>query len=399
MPCYSKKGGMRKMEVKDQEYNLGIDLELLEKIKEDIKKLSNDFSLSDKRVFLFGFHTMTYFMIDQLENIGIKIEGIIDNNKKYTGAVYKKYMVNLPEKVLIPYDETICVLIGSAYYTEMCKQLMGMGYNEGIHIVQVVNMKSLSEKMMESDLPMVTEEEERMMQLALLQKVHDICVKKELRYCLGYGTLLGAVRHKGFIPWDDDIDILMPIEDIKKLEKELETDQEVGILSPFHTKGYFGLFYKLVDCRTTGFGMSFPLRTNWGVNIDIWALIGIPEEEKTYCDTIKRLQQEMMESFFQENRGKETAVRKHSILMETMLQYPLENTEKAGVLVTRYFSKDIMRKDLFYDRILLEFEGRKFYAPRYYEEYLKQLYGNYMVLPPEEKRVAVHQIRFYYKEN
>lgn len=68
----------------------------------------------------------------------------------------------------------------------------------------------------------LSNEEIRMIQLDILQKVHDFCIERKLRYSLSYGTLIGAVRHKGFIPWDDDIDIMMPRPDYDRFMHEFD---------------------------------------------------------------------------------------------------------------------------------------------------------------------------------
>ena len=168
--------------MKDAGYNLDIELklELLDDIKRDIKELKCQNRLDNKKVFLFGFHTLTYFIIDYLEEIGVSVFGIIDNNEKYIGTHYKNYSVDLPEKMLFPYKEDVCVMIASSYYLEMCKQLENMGYVEGKNIIQVVNFKKLIKEAAKTDLLPISEKEQKAIQLELLQKIHNLCQEKKL---------------------------------------------------------------------------------------------------------------------------------------------------------------------------------------------------------------------------
>ena len=98
----------------------------------------------------------------------------------------------------------------------------------------------------------MTIEELRKIQIEMLEHIDTICEKHNLKYFLLGGTLIGAIRHKGYIPWDDDIDICMPREDYKKLIEIINTqeDNKYTILNPYENEDYYYFFSKMVDNDT-----------------------------------------------------------------------------------------------------------------------------------------------------
>ena len=126
----------------------------------------------------------------------------------------------------------------------------------------------------------MTHKEVKQLQLDILSSVHDFCDSNGLRYSLAGGTLLGAVRHKGFIPWDDDIDILMPRPDYELFIQKYQKEHHV-VQNYITDKGYFFLFTKIYDDRTT----IIEDRTKTGVCIDVFPVDGLPNKENSEKDT------------------------------------------------------------------------------------------------------------------
>ena len=119
----------------------------------------------------------------------------------------------------------------------------------------------------------VTLEEMRDLQLAMMDKIHEFCVERGIRYSLGGGTLLGAVRHKGYIPWDDDIDIMLPRPDYERFLKEFDgVYPNFKVLHLNNDRTYPYLFAKVYDSRT----LLVECRATMGVYIDVFPIDGLP---------------------------------------------------------------------------------------------------------------------------
>lgn len=242
--------------------------------------------------------------------------------------------------------------------------------------------------------------------LNILVEFDRICRKHQLRYSLAYGTLIGAVRHKGFIPWDDDIDVLMPRPDYEKF-RELARNGELSehfLISEDRGKKAFYPFIKVMDDRyriETHTTREVPF-----LFLDVFPLDGAPETEKEIKRKFARRKfYNAMEA------GARWAVperKRYLILRLVGLPFYLFGTlygnahacnkawknaikddydrcDKCAVFVFCY-SKAVMDKRMFSELTELEFEGKKFLAISAYDEFLKKVYGNYMTPPPPSKR-------------
>lgn len=245
--------------------------------------------------------------------------------------------------------------------------------------------------------------------LELLQNFAQTCKDNDLQFFLVGGTLLGAVRHKGFIPWDDDIDVAMPIEDYNaflKLRKSLPNG--LIIQSEEYDDSYPFFFCKLCDPRTpflTG-NEAGPL----GVYIDIFPLVPScePCKKASFIFNISTV----IGYVLQVKLGwlgfipyKKT-IAKAGFAMLNLLSVKFLKRLRARLLSTLEaqgtdycFSPGGGHKGLveFYPKSWFDtakymvFEGDKFPVPRGWDGYLKQLYGEYMVLPPEAERYSLHK--------
>ncbi len=268
----------------------------------------------------------------------------------------------------------------------------------------------------------ITLEEAKKIQLDILLNVSEFCDKHGLQYFLGYGTLLGAVRHKGFIPWDDDIDIYMPRSDYDKLLEiynNENTDKNYRLVAPFDKEAKHTMA-KLMDCRTVKLEANMKYDTYLGVDIDVFPLDGTPTKENEYDKWYKKLirvytkylysSQVIMKGCFRHNLkvlvfkpfcAPFKKAKKYLYKAEELhALYPYESSEYVGSIENFCVGKGSRASKAAFDEVvLLEFEGYKFKAPKGYHEVLTNLYGDYMQLPPESKRVTHHQNNMFWKEN
>ncbi len=259
-------------------------------------------------------------------------------------------------------------------------------------------------------------------ELNLLKEFDKFCDKNNLYYVLCGGTLLGAIRHKGFIPWDDDIDVLMPRPDYEKLLKNLsELNNTLPSYMQFNSWYNNQInfpFIKLVDTRTEiKVDYENPDLAGTHLWIDIFPIDGIPEDENQIIKIFKKskyYRHILQIKMAQPGEGKSTLKK---ILKPVLIQlfrpikykdlsksiddlaktYDFNNTESIAGIVWGYGPQEKINKKKFMTPIKVEFENHKFNAPSNYDEYLSGLYKDYMQLPPEEDRV-VHGITAFLDE-
>lgn len=251
--------------------------------------------------------------------------------------------------------------------------------------------------------------------LKLLKEFANFCNANNLRYYLDYGTLLGAVRHHGFIPWDDDLDIAMPMPDYLKfceiytkeksdimhfdsVSNAAAKDLSISTLSKFRSK------------RIVTEYCSFPVRYMEGIALDIFPLCGYPAEHDRQIDYMK-------EFYYWTDIWKEKVVipygtmkysRKNQLdlwnkMLEIANRYKYEESEYIG---PAYFGYDnyfasgtrTMPRQWYDESIDMLFEDAYFKVPKGYDGVLTKWYGNYMELPPIEEQVP-HDTRTLYIVN
>ena len=256
-------------------------------------------------------------------------------------------------------------------------------------------------------------------ELGLLLKFDQICQQHGLTYYLCGGTLLGAIRHKGFIPWDDDIDVLMPRGDFEKLlelEKMQDSTEIEQIVSWKSGKSIYP-FIKLINTNTVLKEKYLSEEFTTGVWIDIFPFDGMPDDDRLIAKKFKKIKfykTILLTAYSEQGTGASwiaTAVKmiliplcKHinttrlcDKLNTISKEYPIEDSPYVGGFLWGYGPQEKMPRT-FLESVEVEFEGHKFPAPKCWDYYLTQLYGDYMKLPPEEKRVF-HDFDAWIKEN
>lgn len=246
--------------------------------------------------------------------------------------------------------------------------------------------------------------------LSMAKAFHTVCINNNINYYMLGGTMLGAIRHKGFIPWDDDMDFGIPRDDYNRfisLPKEAFPEQfELRYYantpnSPMH-------YVKFVDNKTTLIENGYHDYKE-GLYIDVFPLDGASCKSLTdkiwikkilflqylimnHCSTTKRkgLFKRLVKKFCEI----QDLNRMHQKLEILMTQRNLSESELIANLLGAWGTKEMMPKEIMGMPKLYPFEDTYFFGSSDYDGYLKSLYGNYMTLPPIDKRIFKHN--YYY---
>ena len=254
----------------------------------------------------------------------------------------------------------------------------------------------------------------------ILKEFDAFCNEHGLTYYVGYGTLLGAIRHSGFIPWDDDIDVLMPREDYEKLLKYacVDSAERYEIIGKHNRENWPYPFAKCVDNKTELLETDFNSGMV-GIYVDIFPLDGLPKGKlatKLHMAKVK-LFHYMLITVQKKSLKGGTALKtivKHLVYPITKRQgvkYWVEKVDQLGKkhafdtskniasqMICVYGNRECMQRGLYKERLRRSFGKIETWIPSGYDEILTKLYGDYMKLPPEEKRVTHHIYNVRIKE-
>ena len=254
----------------------------------------------------------------------------------------------------------------------------------------------------------INKEELKKIQLEILDYVSKYCKDNGINFFLDSGTLLGAVRHKGYIPWDDDIDIGMLREDYDKFIKNFnQTGGRYQFKSIETDKEFYYVHGKVLDTETTLYEPDLN-GLKLSINIDVFAYDNAPESDKKVNKMFRKRNFYRNLSHLRTIKSKPRGniVRRTIIsicrfilkvfpknyfilkMLKNAKKYSHKNTEKIGNFMG--YARFCCEKSLFDKYIDMEFEGKKYPVPIGYDQWLKACYGDYMKLPPKEQQVTHH---------
>lgn len=260
--------------------------------------------------------------------------------------------------------------------------------------------------------------------LDILLDVHDFCTQNNIGYSLYGGTMIGAIRHKGFIPWDDDIDIAMLRPDYERFLRTYKSKKGYKLFHAHNSNSLIG-FARVCEIEKTF--ATYP-RAPWidketGVWIDVFPLDVAPDDEletNTHINELKDIQAKIyrlrnakasiykMQNIrgflhYIKNFGYRLTLDNPMILVYDFIskcqKYALfESKHFCNFSYTGFGIKEYQLLDDFSSFISVSFEGHDFLCCNGYDRLMKTKYGNYMELPPIEKQVSHHPMKIYWKK-
>lgn len=261
-------------------------------------------------------------------------------------------------------------------------------------------MKRMNREEIDSQIP-----ELHRIQLDLLKQIDKICREHNIKYYIAYGSCIGAVRHKGFIPWDHDIDVLMSIDDVDKFEK-YANDGKYKLLTWKNGTNWNSIAPWYVNTDTTCIiEENVNLDIDQSIAIDIYPFYNAPKSKFKLKINILRahLYTLLVLNEPPKNHGKFAKFiggfllklyRRNRINKANKLERKLRDVPFSGNILD-YFGLDISLFDAitypyewFGEPIDLEFEGLKVMGPSQVDLYLTKRYGDYMKLPPKEDQIS-----------
>ena len=261
----------------------------------------------------------------------------------------------------------------------------------------------------------LSEEEIKEVELGVMDYIHNLCQKENINYSLAYGTLLGAVRHKGYIPWDDDIDISLKRDEYDKLYQAVLRDNDpiYKVASWENDSRYPYPFYRVYDARTVYENNYIENDIDLGICVDVFPFDYYADvnKEMVKLDTYRRLSVYTLYGIHSKNAGLKNIVRYLLVLVfrltrvktwnkkMTLLSMQANDNDSIDYLMENKRTSTKFEKTLL-DKVMdSPFEDRTYKIPEAFHQILSAIYGDdFMEIPPVEKRVKHDDFVAYIKE-
>lgn len=256
----------------------------------------------------------------------------------------------------------------------------------------------------------------------ILAYIDEVCRKNNIKYYLMFGTLLGAVRHKGFIPWDDDIDVAMDRKNFLQLIDAVREDNHPYYKLMWLTeKADYDLpLPKMIDTRTELIQAGRKSELMLGIWVDVFILDDVPDDLRKQKKTLNTFA--FAEEIWNYSQYRFYSLRKKpnwrakakwiiysclalpgsrfwaNIMYRAANKHNGKSAQHFAPLVFCGIKRIAYKKEWFGNGAELEFEGRNYMVPQNWDALLTSIYGDYMTPPPEDKRNSRHGFTVYYKE-
>lgn len=373
---------------------------------------------AERRVLLFGLDRYSFAMRTILSNKGFNnVEGYVSDDEaavlsynqdiknfacKFLNGQSDLISVSTIEDRLATFDANALILIASKNYADESAKLERLGYLENVHFYKVYDFVDEELEGMFAGKRRMSLQEMHDTEKDILAYVDALCSKHQIRYWVCGGTLLGTMRHKGFIPWDDDIDIFMPWKDYLRFIQVFEEDEQYTMMGmgTSDTKEFADIFAKVVDRRTIVNENIGTVRKIYPLWIDVFPLVGLPTDVaerhmffKNYQETNRMLWQD----FYGSNGNIDIFSKWYKKQRKFLEEYDFDGAEYVGVMGTPYGERDYTSRGVYNETLRLPFEDILVNVPVGYQEYLDNLYGkNWGKVPEENERKSHHMIEAYW---
>lgn len=267
----------------------------------------------------------------------------------------------------------------------------------------------------------MTLREVQLMTLEIAKDIHQFCVRNNITYYLAYGSLIGALRHNGFIPWDDDMDLLMPRPDYERFCKEYNSNKGLKVISRITNRECYVPYARVCEMEKTYVHEdNIPwCNEDTGVWIDIFPLDGAEEDFNEFKKRVNKIYSLNNYCFKWRNAKVATNLvsgfySKMKLIVKKLFfshydpidkyirllkKIELGSTSKCmNLTAPQYKEREYFNISDFESTIDVTFEDFKFKTMNGYDNFLRSLYGDYMIIPPAEKQKNHSFHKNYWRE-